>query len=46
MGKGAGALEAFAYRYPEGERVEERFLVHRTVFPRHFPNEFGFSTLR
>ena len=31
--KGASALEAFAYRYPEGERTYERFLVHQTVFP-------------
>ena len=31
--RGAKALEAFAYRYPPGESVEERFLVHRTVFP-------------
>ena len=34
--KGAKALEAFAYRYPEGESTYERFLVHRTVFPRDF----------
>jgi len=44
--RGAKALEAFAYRYPEGESVEERFLVHRTVFPRDFLDEFGFVTLR
>ncbi len=44
--RGAGALEAFAYRYPEGESEEERFLVHRTVFPRDFLDEFGFVTLR
>ena len=44
--RGAKALEAFAYRYPEGESVEERFLVHRTVFPRDFLEEFGFVTLR
>jgi hypothetical protein len=44
--RGAKALEAFAYRYPEGESVEERFLVHRTVFPRDFLDEFGFETLR
>ena len=44
--KGAKALEAFAYRYPEGETVEERFLVHRTVFPRDFLDEFGFVTVR
>lgn len=44
--RGAAALEAFAYRYPEGESEEERFLVHRTVFPRDFLDEFGFATLR
>ena len=44
--RGARALEAFAYRYPPGETVEERFLVHRTVFPRDFLDEFGFTTLR
>jgi hypothetical protein len=40
------ALEAFAYRYTEDETEEERFLVHRTVFPRGFLDEFGFVTLR
>ncbi len=44
--KHAGALEAFAYRYPEGESVYERFLVHRTVFPRDFLADFGFLTIR
>ncbi len=41
-----GALEAFAYRYRPGESTQERFLVHRTVFPRDFLEEFGFFTLR
>jgi hypothetical protein len=40
------ALEAFAYRYPEGESAEERFLVHRTVFPADFLADFGFRTIR
>ena len=44
--KGAKALEAFAYRYPEGQSVAERFLVHRTVFPRDFLSDFGFTTVR
>lgn len=44
--RGAKALEAFAYRYPEGESIEERFLVHRTVFPADFLDEFGFTTIR
>ena len=44
--KGAGALEAFSYRYPEGESAYERFRVHRTVFPHDFLADFGFRTLR
>jgi hypothetical protein len=44
--KGARALEAFAYRYGEGETTYERFLVHRTVFPRDFLADFGFVTVR
>ena len=44
--KGARALEAFAYRYREGTSTEERFLVHRTVFPRDFLADFGFRTVR
>jgi hypothetical protein len=44
--KGARALEAFAYRYAEGETIYERFLVHRTVFPRDFLADFGFVTVR
>ena len=44
--RGAKAIEAFAYRYPEGESVDERFLVHRTVFPRDFLDEFGFTRVR
>jgi hypothetical protein len=44
--KGAAALETFAYRYPEGESEYERFLVHRTVFPRNFLADFGFRTVR
>ncbi len=44
--KRARALEAFAHRYPEGESIYERFLVHRTVFPRDFLADFGFVTVR
>lgn len=44
--KGARALEAFAYRYPEEATTDERFLVHRTVFPRDFLEDFGFATVR
>jgi hypothetical protein len=44
--KGARALETFAYRYPENESTYERFLVHRTVFPRDFLADFGFQPVR
>ena len=44
--QGAAALEAFAYRYPEGESTYERFRVHRTVFPRDFLADFGFHAVR
>jgi hypothetical protein len=44
--KGAKALEAFAFRYPEGESAYERFQVHKTIFPRDFLNDFGFTTVR
>jgi hypothetical protein len=44
--KGAKALEAFAYRYPEGESAYERFQVHKTIFPRDFLSDFGFGTVR
>jgi hypothetical protein len=44
--RGAKALEAFAYRYREGESTYERFLVHRTVFPSDFLADFGFHTVR
>jgi hypothetical protein len=44
--KGARALEAFAYRFPEGQTMVDRFLTHRTVFPRDFLADFGFVTVR
>lgn len=44
--RGAKALETFAYRYPEGESMTERFLVHKTIFPRDFLADFGFVTIR
>ena len=44
--KGAKALEAFAYRYPDGESAYERFQVHKTIFPRDFLSDFGFLTVR
>jgi hypothetical protein len=44
--KGARALEAFAYRYPEGETLRERFQVHKTIFPADFLADFGFVPVR
>jgi hypothetical protein len=44
--RGAAAVEAFAYRYPEGESSYERFRVHKTVFPADFLGDFGFRTVR
>ena len=44
--RGADALETFGYSYREGESMHERFLVHRTVFPRDFLADLGFRTLR
>ena len=44
--KGAPALEAFAYHYPEGETSYARFRVHRTVFPVDFLADFGFRSIR
>src|SRR5256714_15682291 len=44
--KGAKALETFAFRYSEHESAYERFLVHKTIFPRDFLSDFGFVTVR
>jgi hypothetical protein len=44
--RGVKAIEAFAYRYPEGTSAYERFLVHRTIFPADFLADFGFYALR
>ena len=44
--KGAHALETFGYLYQEGASSYERFLVHRTIFPRDFLADFGFLTIR
>ncbi|HEU6446312.1 MAG TPA: hypothetical protein VFL61_14760 [Gaiellaceae bacterium] len=44
--RGGKAIEAFGYRYVEGESTEQRFLVHRTVFPSDFLADFGFLTVR
>ncbi len=44
--RGGRALEAFAYRYPEGDRSVERFHVHKTIFPSDFLADFGFVMVR
>jgi hypothetical protein len=44
--RGAAMVEAFAYRYHEGESSRERFRVHRTVFPADFLGDFGFRVVR
>jgi hypothetical protein len=44
--KEAKALEAFAYRYAEGESRYERFSVHKTIFPADFLADFGFVSVR
>ena len=44
--RGATQIEAFSYRYPEGESAYERFRVHKTVFPADFLADFGFRTVR
>ena len=44
--RGAAAVEAFSYRFPEGESPYERFRVHKTVFPADFLGDFGFRIVR
>jgi hypothetical protein len=44
--RGAACVEAFSYRYPEGESAYERFRVHKTVFPADFLGDFGFRIVR
>jgi hypothetical protein len=44
--RGAKGLEAFSYRYPEGESSYARFRVHKTVFPQDFLADFGFQPVR
>ncbi len=44
--RGARALEAFSYRYPEGETNFARFHVHRTIFPADFLADLGFLSVR
>jgi hypothetical protein len=40
------AIEAFAVVHPPGAEFAERFLHHRTIFPRDFLADYGFATLR
>lgn len=44
--RGAACVEAFSYRYGEGESAHERFRVHKTVFPADFLGDFGFDIVR
>jgi len=44
--RGGHALEAFAYRYSESATAFERFNLHKTIFPRDFLSDFGFTTVR
>jgi hypothetical protein len=44
--RGARGLEAFSYRYSEGESSYERFRVHKTVFPQDFLADLGFQVRR
>jgi hypothetical protein len=44
--RGAAAIEAFAFRYAEGESAYERFRIHKTVFPADFLEDFGFRIIR
>jgi hypothetical protein len=39
-------VEAFSYRYFEGESAYARFRVHKTVFPADFLGDFGFRIVR
>lgn len=44
--KGARALEAFSYRYGDGESAFERVHAHKTIFPSGFLADFGFVSVR
>jgi hypothetical protein len=44
--RGAASVEAFSYRYSEGESSYARFRVHKTVFPADFLGDFGFRVVR
>ena len=44
--RGSSCVEAFAYRYVEGETAHARFQEHRTIFPADFLADFGFRVVR
>jgi hypothetical protein len=44
--RGVPAIEAFAFVHAAEAEFAERFLYHRTVFPRDFLADYGFRTLR
>jgi hypothetical protein len=44
--RGSACIEAFSYRYSEGETSYERFRVHKTVFPADFLGDLGFRVVR
>jgi len=44
--QGAKALEAFSYHYSEEDDFEQRFLLHRAIFPHDLLADLGFVAIR
>jgi len=44
--RGAEALEAFAFHYTEQDDFEQRFILHRAIFPHDLLADLGFLPLR
>jgi hypothetical protein len=44
--RGAEALEAFAFRYTKQDDFEQRFILHRAIFPHDLLADLGFLPLR
>jgi len=44
--RGAEALEAFSYHYTEEDDFEERFILHRAIFPHDLLADLGFVAIR
>jgi hypothetical protein len=44
--RGVEALEAFAFRYGEQDDFEQRFILHRAIFPHDLLADLGFVTVR